>query len=177
MSRVLILEDDAGLRKTLRRAFERRNHLVVDVTDLKSLAGALREEIVEWAIVDLGLPDGSGLDAISELKAANPEVRIAVLTGYGSISSAVEAMRRGAKDYLTKPADVDQILAVLEDMQDDSSETAHRPASLQRVEWEHIQRVLRDCDGNITQAAAKLGVHRRTLQRKLSYRPPADGGT
>ena len=83
-------------------------------------------------------------------------------------------MRRGANDYLPKPADVDQILAVLEDTPDQAGEAGHQPASLQRVEWEHIQRVLRDCEGNVTHAAEKLGIHRRTLQRKLSYRPPSD---
>lgn len=174
MAQVLILEDDAALRKTLARAFSRREHVVVEAPDLGSLTDASRSANIDWAVVDLGLPDGSGLDAITELKTTNPDVRIAVLTGYGSISSAVEAMRRGATDYLTKPADVDQILSVLEDTSDDSGGADHRPASLQRVEWEHIQRVLRDSDGNVTRAAEKLGVHRRTLQRKLSYRPPAD---
>ena len=174
MTRVLILEDDAALRRTLARAFSRREHAVVEASDLGSLADAAGGQALDWAVVDLGLPDGSGLDAITELKTTNPDIRIAVLTGYGSISSAVEAMRRGAADYLTKPADVDQILSVLEDTSEDLGRANHRPASLQRVEWEHIQRVLRDSDGNVTRAAEKLGVHRRTLQRKLSYRPPAD---
>jgi two-component system response regulator RegA len=100
------------------------------------------------------------------------DVRIAMLTGYGSISSAVEAIRRGAIDYLTKPADVDQILRVLDGDGSEASGGESPPASLQRVEWEHIQRVLHDHVGNATGAANALRVHRRTLQRKLSYRPP-----
>ncbi|MCG8591146.1 MAG: response regulator [Proteobacteria bacterium] len=175
MSRILILEDDAALRQTLARAFSRRGHSVVEAADLTGLAGALEAPPkIEWAVLDLGLPDGSGLTAIETLKEATPDIRIAVLTGYGSISSAVEAMRRGATDYLTKPADVDQILAVLEGTTVNAEGAEHNPASLQRVEWEHIQRVLRDSGGNVTRAAEKLGVHRRTLQRKLSYRPPAE---
>jgi two-component system response regulator RegA len=174
MSAVLILEDDDALRTTLARAFSRRGHLVVEVNNLASLTDALKETSFDWAVVDLGLPDGSGLDAIETLTECMHGVRIAVLTGYGSISSAVEAMRRGATDYLTKPADVDQILAVLEDAPGGAQDKEHSPASLQRVEWEHIQRVLRDSGGNVTRAAATLGIHRRTLQRKLSYRPPTD---
>lgn len=175
MSHLILVEDDGSLRGTLRRTFERRGHEVKEAGDLASLSEWLGgQETFDWAVVDLGLPDGSGLDAISALRSSNPEIRIAVLTGYGSISSAVDAMRMGANDYLTKPADVDQILAVLEDAHDQAREAGHQPASLQRVEWEHIQRVLRDCEGNVTRAAAKLGLHRRTLQRKLSYRPPRD---
>lgn len=174
MSCVLILEDDVALRRTLSRAFERRGHRVVEVPDVGSLPGALEGVAVDWAVVDIGLPDGSGLDAIDTLKEKSLDMRIAVLTGYGSISSAVEAMRRGASDYLSKPADVDQILAVLQNSAVEPRSVEHRPASLQRVEWEHIQRVLRDSDGNVTRAASKLGVHRRTLQRKLSYLPPGE---
>jgi len=175
MSHLILVEDDGSLRETLRRTFERRGHQVKEAGDLASLSGWLDgQEAFDWAVVDLGLPDGSGLDAVSALRSSNPEIRIAVLTGYGSISSAVDAMRRGANDYLPKPADVDQILAVLEDTPDQAGEAGHQPASLQRVEWEHIQRVLRDCEGNVTHAAEKLGIHRRTLQRKLSYRPPSD---
>ena len=175
MSRILILEDDAALRQTLARAFSRRGHSVIEAGQLASLPDALGAgPEIEWAVVDLGLPDGSGLTAVEALKSASPNIRIAVLTGYGSISSAVDAMRLGATDYLTKPADVDQILAVLEGTTIAAEDPEHQPASLQRVEWEHIQRVLRDCGGNVTRAAERLGVHRRTLQRKLAYRPPTD---
>ena len=134
MSAVLILEDDDALRTTLARAFSRRGHLVVEANNLASLTDALKETSFDWAVVDLGLPDGSGLDAIETLTECMHGVRIAVLTGYGSISSAVEAMRRGATDYLTKPADVDQILAVLEDAPGGAQDKEHSPASLQRVE-------------------------------------------
>lgn len=174
MKRVLILEDDAALRRTLARALEGRGHQVKEVPNLTSLAEAIEGACFDWAILDLGLPDGSGLEAVTTLVSQFPPIRIAMLTGYGSIPSAVEAVRRGALDYLSKPADVDQILGVLDDGTDPDIQTNEpQPASLQRVEWEHIQRVLADHAGNITRAAEVLGIHRRTLQRKLSYRPPS----
>ncbi|MCA9512247.1 MAG: response regulator [Myxococcota bacterium] len=172
MRRLLVLEDDERLRGALVRALAKRGYEVEQAAELAALASVDGARL-DGAIVDLALPDGSGIDAIRALSAANPALRIVVLTGYGSIASAVDAVRGGAVDYLTKPADVDQILAVL-----DPGAAAREPAralappSLGRVEWEHIQRVLHDCDGNVTRAAKALGIHRRTLQRKLAYRPP-----
>ena len=135
------------------------------------------------AIVDLRMPGKSGLELISALMEIDEEIQILVLTGYGSIATAVEAVRRGAIDYLSKPVDTEQILAVFER---DSAATPATPApgsaadvaeakpSLARVEWEHIQRVLSDCGGNISEAARQLGIHRRSLQRKLSKLPPLE---
>ena len=113
------------------------------------------------------------LACLRELRAAWPELRVLMLTGYGSIATAMEAVRQGAWDYLTKPADADQILAALErDPTQPLNEAEIAPTSLDRMEWEHIQRVLNDNDGNVTQTAAALGLHRRSLQRKLRKEPP-----
>lgn len=176
VEQMLVLEDDERLRGALVRAFEGRGLQVREASCLAEL-DAIEAGFLDAAVVDLRLPDGSGLDAIERLCADNPELRVIVLTGYGSIATALEAVRRGAVDYQTKPADADQILAALEGDptggRGDPSEPAEGSApSLQRVEWEHIQRVLADCGGNVTRAARALGVHRRTLQRKLSYRAP-----
>jgi len=204
--RILVVEDDDRLRQTLGRALRGRGHDVEEVASLRALDAAnATDRRLDCAVVDLRLSDGSGLDAVVRLLARWPALRIVVLTGYGSIATTVEAMRLGVVDYLTKPADADQILAALgvsgracrpagagsgaprssrpptraTGADREARETARSPAdpgnggpSLQRVEWEHIQRVLRDCKGNITRAAEQLGVHRRTLQRKLAYRPP-----
>ncbi len=130
----------------------------------------LEECAPKRAIVDLRMPGGSGLDLLAEMLTRLPELEVVMLTGYGSIATAVEAVKRGAVNYLAKPADVDMILAAFEEAGD--REVDYEPPSLARTEWEHIQRVLEDCDGNVSQAARKLGLHRRTLQRKLQKYPP-----
>jgi two-component system response regulator RegA len=137
-----------------------------------------RELRPDAAVVDLKMPGGkSGLDLVPELAARHPGVQIVVLTGYGSIATAVEAVRKGAINYLSKPADADQILAAF-DVEGENGgvevTAAEGTPSLARVEWEHIQRILTDCDGNISLAARKLGIHRRSLQRKLSKLPPIE---
>ncbi len=128
------------------------------------------------AVIDLRLGEDSGLDLVRELLREHPDLISVVLTGYGSISTALEAVRRGARHYLTKPVDADDVLrAFTQGVGDSSSVATTDPAkapSLHRVEWEHIQRVLGDCGGNISKAARALGLHRRTLQRKLATRPP-----
>jgi len=179
--RFLVLENDERLRQTLGRALRGRGHEVEEIPSLAELDEVLSTEearALDCAVVDLRLEDGSGLEAVERLLARWPAIRIVVLTGYGSIATAVEAMRLGVVDYLTKPADADQILDALTPGAAEGAPSEERPLprvqspSLERVEWEHIQRVLRDCGGNITRAAAQLGLHRRTLQRKLAYRPP-----
>jgi two-component system response regulator RegA len=167
---LLIVEDDESLRAQLARAFRGRGYEVCHASSLAEL-DALAPAAWTAAVVDLRLPDGSGLEAVKQLRARDGALPIVVLTGYGSIASALEAVRLGATDYLTKPVDVDQILAALGGETPDGP-AAEDPPSLERVEWEHIQRVLRDCDGNVSRAARALRIHRRTLQRKLSYRPP-----
>jgi two-component system response regulator RegA len=124
------------------------------------------------AVVDLRLPDGSGLDVVQRLKAIDPSTAIVVLTGYGSIATALESVRLGALHYLTKPTDADRILAAFQHgLASRPRDLAADPPSLARVEWEYLNRVLTDCDGNISEAARQLGMHRRSLQRKLSKYP------
>ena len=154
------------------RAFTERGFVATAAADFEEALASARVESPEYALVDLRLPGGSGLDLIRELKTLDDTTNILVLTGYGSIATAVQSVRLGAIGYLTKPVDADQILAAFE-----SSEAPSRgsPAGAvqphARVEWEHIQRVLADCDGNISQAARLLGIHRRSLQRKLLKYP------
>ena len=130
-----------------------------------------RADTPELAVVDLRLPGQSGLEVVRDLKALDPTTDIVVLTGYGSIATAVESVRLGARTYLTKPADADQVLAAFGGHADSTGPTTASVPSLARVEWEHINRVLADCGGNISQAARLLGIHRRSLQRKLAKRP------
>jgi two-component system response regulator RegA len=168
---LLVVEDDETLRVRMARALRDRGFAVSEAGSVAE-ATADRSEPLDAALVDLRLPDGSGLSVVEHLVAAHPGVAIVVLTGYGSIATALEAVRLGARHYLTKPADVDQILAALEGGEPHAVPESQVP-SLARVEWEHIQRVLQDCGGNISQAARVLGLHRRSLQRKLSKYPTA----
>ncbi|HSQ64143.1 MAG TPA: response regulator [Polyangiaceae bacterium] len=169
---LLVVDDDDTFRERLVRA------LVARGVEARGAACGLEAKRValtespELAVVDLRLGREDGLDVVRELHAIDPTTRILVLTGYGAIATAVEAVRRGACDYLQKPADVDQILARLEGDGPKPTGEGHVP-SLARVEWEHIQRVMVDCGGNVSEAARRLGVHRRSLQRKLAKRPVA----
>ena len=128
----------------------------------------------DLAIVDLRIGDENGLDIVRKLRSMDPTIYLIMLTGWGSIATAIEAVRGGADHYLSKPVDADQIVAIYRAPEKSAAHSSHVPTvpSLARVEWEHIQRVLTDCDGNISLAAKKLGLHRRSLQRKLSKYPP-----
>ena len=165
---LLIVEDDARLRERLVRAMCDRGYEAVGAADRASAIDLARQESPELALVDLRLPDDSGLTVVRELKELDPATVVVVLTGYGSIATAVESIKLGAASYLTKPADADQIVAAFAGTQ--PSDNAEVP-SLARVEWEHIQRVLTDCGGNVSRAARALGIHRRSLQRKLAKYP------
>ena len=165
---LLIVEDDNALRERLVRAMRDRGFEAVGVADHASALISARRESPELALVDLRLPGETGLAVIRDLKALDSATVIVVLTGYGSIATAVESMKLGAASYLTKPADADQIMAAFEGTR--PLEDAEVP-SLARVEWEHIQRVLTDCDGNVSKAARALNIHRRSLQRKLAKHP------
>lgn len=178
--RLLVVDDDDAYRTRLCRAFRDRGLAVEGAASLAEAKLRMASLRPQRAVLDLRLGDGSGIDLLGELLALDPEIACVVLTGYGSIATAVEAVRRGAIDYLTKPADADEILLAFESRADETravgeaSPALRSPAvpSLHRVEWEHIQRVLADCGGNISEAARQLGMHRRTLQRKLATRPP-----
>lgn len=168
---VLVVDDDDTFRTRLGKAFSDRGF---DVRTAHSAEDAIRlahQDSPEFAVVDLRMPGASGLDVVRELHAIDPASVIVMLTGYGSIATAVEAVRAGAVHYLSKPVDIDQILAAFEGKPSASNPDNLAVPSLARVEWEHIQRVLSDCDGNISQAARLLGLHRRSLQRKLSKDP------
>jgi two-component system response regulator RegA len=165
---LLIVDDDAPFRDRLVRAMRDRGFEASGVADYPAAIQAAQAESPELALVDLRLPGASGLDVVRELKALDASTVVVVLTGYGSIATAVESIKLGAASYLTKPADADQIVAAFDGIQ--PPEEVRAP-SLARVEWEHIQRILADCDGNVSQAARVLGIHRRSLQRKLAKRP------
>ena len=174
--RILVVDDDDRLRPRLVRAFATRGLMAVGAPGPDEALAQLQTTAppFEAAVVDLRMPGGSGLALIPRLLAIQSDLRIILLTGYGSISTAVDAVRSGALDVLLKPADADMILAAFERPTGSTrSDTPdYEPPSLARAEWEHIQRVLDDCGGNISMAARKLGLHRRTLQRKLQKRPP-----
>lgn len=165
---LLIVDDDNTFRDRLVRAMRDRGFEATGVSDHLSAIDAAQKESPELAVVDLRLPGESGLAVVRDLKALDASTVVVVLTGYGSIATAVESIKLGAAGYLTKPADADQIVAAFDGMQ--PSEEPQAP-SLARVEWEHIHRVLADCGGNVSQAARVLGIHRRSLQRKLAKRP------
>ena len=167
---LLIVDDDAAFRERLVRAMRDRGFEATGAADHAAAMSAARQDSPELALVDLRLPGESGLAVVRDLKALDPATVVVVLTGYGSIATAVESIKLGAASYLTKPTDADRIVAAF----DGTPPTeAARVASLARVEWEHIQRVLADVDGNVSQAARALGLHRRSLQRKLWKDPAA----
>jgi two-component system response regulator RegA len=175
MQSIILVDDEDHFRGRLARAFANRGYTVFQAANVDEAMIKIRENRPAWALVDLKMPERSGLDLIRGAKEFLPTIKIVVLTGYGSIATATEAIRRGAHYYLPKPADVDDILYAFEkdkDLPAVEEPPAFEVPSLARAEWEHIQRVLNDCDGNITAAAQKLGIHRRTLQRKLyKYAP------
>lgn len=173
----LIVDDDDTFRNRLCRAFGARGWEAIGACDGVQAMDLARQSSPDLALVDLRLPGVSGLDIVRSLRSLDETICIIMLTGYGSIATALSATRLGADHYLSKPADADQILNAYrriseggEEMQQD--ETVPAVPSLARVEWEHIQRVLTDCEGNVSQAAKLLGLHRRSLQRKLSKYPP-----
>ncbi|HVO12364.1 MAG TPA: response regulator [Vicinamibacteria bacterium] len=169
--RMLVVEDDDVLRRRLARAFRERGFEVEEAEDEAAAKRAADTAAFHCAVVDLRLGDASGLDVVGELLARLPSASVVVLTGYGSIATALEAVRLGARHYLTKPADVDEILAALAGERPDARAYPEAVPTLARVEWEHINRVLADCGGNISRAARVLGIHRRSLQRKLAKIP------
>jgi two-component system, response regulator RegA len=169
--RLLIVEDDEGFARTLGRSFERRGYAIRTLHAPEGLAELVEEFRPGYAVVDLRLGHASGLGCVQQLHAQDPAMRIVVITGFASIATAVEAIKLGATNYLTKPADTDDIeraFAAVEGNADAS--LAARPTSIKTLEWEHIHQVLADTGFNISEAARRLGMHRRTLARKLGKR-------
>ncbi len=172
--RILLVEDDTVFLERLASSLRLRGHEVATATGLDEVTELLLHFSPQCAVIDLRLDGESGLVIARTLREFLPQIRILILTGYGSITTAVDAMRLGAVDYLSKPADTNQIEAGLfaASAASAGSELESSVPSLDRVEWEHMQRVLRDCGGNISATARKLGIERRTLQRKLQKYPP-----
>jgi two-component system response regulator RegA len=170
---ILLVDDDEVFRERLARALRDRGYDVATAADHDGAVAAARARKPDFAIVDLRMPGLSGLALIGPLHALAPGARIVVLTGYGSITSAVEALRAGAHDYLSKPVDADQIIGALTGEPARPAEAAPIPSpTLARAEWEHIQRILADTHNNISETARRLGITRRTLQLKLKKYPP-----
>lgn len=171
---LFVVDDDARFRERLAKALTDRGYEVTAFASGEEAVAGARLDSPELAVVDLRMPGMSGLELVRALKAEDEATRIVVLTGYGSIATALEAVRLGAVHYLTKPAEVDEIIAAFsrdERPPDTALALEEEPPTLARVEWEHIERVLADSGGNISVAAKKLGLHRRSLQRKLSKFP------
>jgi len=170
--KLLILDDDAPLRKRMGRAMEQRGFLVRMASTIAEGVVEATDFIPDFAILDLKLEDGSGLDVVKALQSANPDCRVVILTGFGNIATAVAAVKAGALDYLPKPANPDQIVAALLQRGDEMPPPPEDPMSADRVRWEHIQRVFEQCDRNVTETARRLKMHRRTLQRILAKHAP-----
>jgi two-component system response regulator RegA len=170
---LLLLDDDAALRSRLGRALETRGFAVTLAGSVAEAVAAVAAAAPAYAVLDLRLGDGSGLVVVDALRAARPDARIVMLTGYGNIASAVAAVKAGAIDYLAKPADADDVVKALVVLPGiESPEPPDNPMSADRVRWEHIQRVFELCGQNVSETARRLGMHRRTLQRILLKRAP-----
>ncbi len=171
-NRLLLVDDDEVYCNLLARALARRGMEVVSAYNRQDALAQARDNCPGVAVVDLRIGADSGLELLPALLDTNPAMRIIVLTGYASIATAVAAIKLGARQYLTKPADADAVMAAIR-QETGRADVALRdtPVPLARLEWEHIQKTLAECDGNISAAARRLGMHRRTLQRKLQKRP------
>jgi two-component system, response regulator RegA len=169
---ILIVEDDKPFLQRLSRAMEGRGFAVTMAETVAEGLNQLQASSPAFAVVDMRLEDGNGLDVISALKRARPDARAIILTGYGNIATAVTAVKLGAIDYLSKPVDADDVVAALLNNEGCKAEPPANPMSADRVRWEHIQRVYELCGRNVSETARRLHMHRRTLQRILAKRAP-----
>jgi two-component system response regulator RegA len=169
---LLLVDDDKAFLTRLGRAMEARGYFVRTVDNVADGLVAIAERPPAFAVIDMRLQDGNGMDVISELKRVRPDARGIVLTGYGNIATAVTAVKLGAFDYLAKPADADEIHAALTSTSVEKAELPESLMSADRVRWEHIQRVYELCGRNVSETARRLNMHRRTLQRILAKRAP-----
>ena len=169
---LLIVDPDRLLAARLRQGFEARSYRVETLDTLTAAVQAIKLQPPDCLIVEARLADGSGLEAVEALLKVRPDARAIILTGYGNIASAVAAIKRGATDYLAKPADIEDIHAVLTGRSTNRLQAADKPMSADRVRWEHIQRIYEQCDHNVSETARRLDMHRRTLQRILAKRAP-----
>ena len=169
---LLLVDDDEAFRRVLARAMERRGYDVTTAADVHAALVIAQQQPPEYAVVDLKMPGDSGLVLIEKLIELDPNTRIVMLTGYASIATAIEAIKLGATHSLAKPVDADEVVAALNKVEGDASlNVSDSPLSVDRLEWEHIQRVLAEHEGNISATARALKMHRRTLQRKLGKKP------
>lgn len=172
---LLLVDDDLTFCRVLAKALEKRGFDVFTATEISSGLELAADHQPDYAVIDLRIGAESGLELVAKLHNQNPALRMLMLTGYASIATAVEAIKLGAVHYLTKPASVDDILHALQrEHGDTAARPAENPVSVKRLEWEHLQKVLMEHDGNISAAARALNMHRRTLQRKLAKRPVRD---
>lgn len=176
---ILVVDDDEILRSRLERAFAKRGLKVFSAACQKDALEVAAREHPNYAVLDIKMPDNDGLGMLKELRKVSPETKAVILTGYGSIANAVQAVKIGAVNYVTKPADADQILHALglstgslPKVEEPEGSPDLHPPSLAEAQWEHIHRVLADCGGNISEAARRLDIPRRTLQRKLKKMAP-----
>lgn len=171
---LLIVDDDETFRTRLAQAMTKRGFEVETAEGVAEALDRVAKSAPAYAVVDLRLLDGYGLDVVPALREARPEMRIVILTGYGNIASTVAAVKAGAVDYLAKPADADEIEAALMAPPGDHAPPPERPMSADRVRWEHINRVFELCDHNVSETARRLNMHRRTLQRILAKHSPRE---
>jgi two-component system response regulator RegA len=169
---LLIVEDDRSFLQRLAKALEQRGFVVTTAESVADGLLQVEKSTPAFAIVDMRLGDGNGLDVISALKRRRPDARGIILTGYGNIATAVNAVKIGAVDYLAKPVDADDVVAALLTMDNRKIEPPENPMSADRVRWEHIQRIYELCGRNVSETARRLNMHRRTLQRILAKRAP-----
>ena len=169
---LLILDDDQPFLKRLSVAMEKRGFNVFPANSMAEFSRIIESDCPNYAIIDLRLSDGTGLDAVESIRNLNPKSKIIVLTGYGAIATAVAAVKIGAIDYLAKPADANDILNALVFSDQSKPPPPVNPMSADRVKWEHIQRIFELCNRNVSETARRLNMHRRTLQRILAKRSP-----
>jgi two-component system, response regulator RegA len=169
---LLIVEDDKSFLQRLARAMEVRGFTVTTAESVAEGLSSLESNSPAYAVVDMRLEDGNGLDVVSALKRRRPDARAIILTGYGNIATAVNAVKLGAVDYLAKPVDADDVMAALLALEGRKAVLPENPMSADRVRWEHIQRIYELCGRNVSETARRLNMHRRTLQRILAKRAP-----
>ena len=170
--RLLLVDDDKPFLSRLGRAMEARGFQVQMCESIHEAQASVKVMPPDFAVVDMRLGDGNGLDVIASIHKVKPDCKAIILTGYGNIATAVTAVKMGAIDYLSKPADADEVYAALTRQPDERAEPPENPMSADRVRWEHILRVYELCDRNVSETARRLNMHRRTLQRILAKRAP-----
>ncbi len=172
--RLLIVDDDLPFRERLSRSMEKKGFLVDAFANFEGSMQKVRETKFDFAIVDMRLEDGSGLELLKEIQKISPETKSLLLTGYGNIATAVAAIKSGAIDYLPKPAEIDQIYDALTNSKEILPPPPENPMTADRIRWEHIQRVFIQCNRNVSETARRLRMHRRTLQRILNKHAPRE---